>query len=235
MPIFELPDEPLFPDPRQAEADGLLAIGGDLSAERLVASYFHGIFPWFNEDSEHIMWWSPTPRLVLYPSKFKLSKSLRQKIRRKTFEIRLDTAFEEVIRACGNAPRDEQDGTWITEKMITAYINLHELGLAHSVECWQDDKLVGGLYGISLGRSFFGESMFHAVSDASKVAFYSLSQLALKLDFHFIDCQMKTDHLVSLGAEEISRDSFLTQLAESNKDKTLQNSWQKYTPLLQEV
>ena len=232
MPIYELSDEVVFPDPREAMEDGLLAYGGDLSAERLVAAYSNGIFPWYDEYSPDIMWWSPRPRLILYPEKFKLSKSLRQKINRQTFDVRLDTAFDQVIDACSKAPRDGQDGTWITEEMKQAYVNLHQLGFAHSVECWQGDKLVGGLYGISLGGAFFGESMFHWVSDASKVAFYSLCKLAKALNFDFVDCQMHTDHLVSLGAEEVSQNQFLDMLAQSNKVNTYQGNWRDYQNLI---
>lgn len=233
MPVYELPEEILFPDPREAMDDGLLAYGGDLSVERLVTAYSYGIFPWYDEYSPDIMWWSPRPRLILYPDKFKVSKSLRQKIKRKLFDVRLDTAFDQVIEACSTAPREDQDGTWITSEMKQAYINLHDLGVAHSVECWQGDKLVGGLYGVSLGGAFFGESMFHRVSDASKVAFYTLCQLAKALDFSFIDCQMHTDHLVSLGAEEITQDQFLDMLAKSNKVATRQGNWRDYQNLIQ--
>lgn len=232
MPIYCVDDNLPFPTADNASSDGLLAYGGDLSAERLMDAYYNGIFPWFDEGSEDIMWWSPDPRMILYPSNFKLSKTLKQKIRRKTFEIRIDTAFEDVIKACRKVPREDQDGTWITQDIIDAYVELHKLGIAHSVECWQDDKLVGGLYGLSLGKAFFGESMFHHVSDASKVAFYALKELAVALDFHFIDCQMHTDHLESLGAIEIPRDTFLSQLEESNKSKTRQGNWSELVSMI---
>lgn len=228
MPIYKLTDELVFPDPREASDEGLLAYGGDLSPKRLVAAYSLGVFPWYDEYSQDIMWWSPNPRMVLYPDKFRLTKSLRRRIKRQEFEIRYDSAFDQVIEACSKAPREGQDGTWITEEMQDAYINLHKLGIAHSVECWQDDRLVGGLYGISLGQMFFGESMFHRVSDASKVAFYYLSELAKDLEFSIIDCQMHTDHLESMGAEEISRESYL-QLVDNNPvDKTKRGAWSEY-------
>ncbi len=226
MSIYELVEEPIFPDPRLANDEGLLAYGGDLSVERVLLAYRSGIFPWYCEDSPDILWWSPGERTILFPDKFKLSKSLRQKIRRQTFEVRVDTAFEEVIVACGRVPRDGQDGTWITPEMMTAYIKLHHLGLAHSVESWRDGQLVGGLYGVSLGNAFFGESMFHLETDASKVAFYYLCQISKNFKFDFIDCQMKTSHLMSLGAEEVTRDEFLHMLHKSNQEKTKRGKWE---------
>jgi leucyl/phenylalanyl-tRNA--protein transferase len=171
MPVYQLPKEPLFPHPSEAVDDGLLAIGGDLSPERLVAAYASGIFPWYGDD-DPILWWSPDPRLVLYPEKFKVSKSLRQTLNKKPFEIRIDFAFEEVIDNCSKIPRKEQHGSWITDEMKLAYIKMFDLGLAHSIETWEGNKLVGGLYGLSLGNAFFGESMFHKRKDASKIAFY---------------------------------------------------------------
>lgn len=228
MPVYALTEELTFPDPRDASDEGLLAYGGDLSPDRLVSAYCLGIFPWYDPTSPDIMWWSPNPRMVLYPEKFRMTKSLRKRIRRKEFEIRIDSAFEQVIEACGNVPREGQDGTWITGEMLTAYIKMHKLGIAHSIECWQEDKLVGGLYGLSLGQMFFGESMFHLVSDASKVAFYHLSELSKSLDFSIIDCQMHTDHLESMGAEEISRDSYLKLVDDNPIDKTKKGSWSDY-------
>lgn len=194
------------------EPNGLLAAGGDLSIPRLLNAYRHGIFPWFNP-GEPILWWSPDPRMVLVPNEFKVSHSLRKTLGRKIFEVRFDTAFETVMRACA-APRDGQAGSWIHEDMIAAYCALHELGYAHSVESWHNNQLVGGLYGVAIGRMFYGESMFSRVSDASKVA---LAHLALQLGrWHFglIDCQMNTPHLASLGAREIPRIDFLIRVQE---------------------
>ena len=227
MPIFELPDEHIFPNPNDADESGLLAYGGDLSPRRIVAAYRAGIFPWFEEDSPVVLWWSPNPRMILYSENFKISKTLRQKIRRKTFEIRVDYDFEAVMKACASTFRPDQDGTWITEDMLEAYVDLHRMGLAHSVECWQDGKLVGGLYGISLGKIFFGESMFHHVTDASKVAFFYLSHFCKEIGFTFIDCQMHTDHLQSLGAQTMPREEYLNIIAANNNEETLKGSWQE--------
>jgi leucyl/phenylalanyl-tRNA--protein transferase len=225
MPVYQLPKEAIFPHPSEAVEDGLLAIGGDLSPERLVIAYASGIFPWYGVD-DPILWWSPNPRLVLYPEKFKVSKSLKQTLRNKPFDIRIDFAFEEVIQNCSKVPRKGQNGTWITPEMIEAFVKMHRLGLAHSIEVWEGNKLVGGLYGLSLGKVFFGESMFHKRKDASKIAFYYLSQLALKWDFKFIDCQVTNSHLLSLGAEEIDRDDFLDQLADALEEETKHGVWE---------
>ena len=224
MPVYQLPDEPYFPDPEEASNEGLIAVGGDLSPQRLVAAYGSGIFPWYN-DGDPIMWWSPNPRMVLFPERFKISKSFRQTLNKNKFELRIDTAFHEVIANCKTIARKGEEGTWITHDMKAAYIKLHEFGLAHSFESWQDGKLVGGLYGVSLGHVFFGESMFAKVSDASKVAFYHLSQFCIRNKFPIIDCQVPNDHLASLGAEEIPRTEFLSILGEAFKGETLQGSW----------
>lgn len=226
MPIHQLPLETVFPNPDEADDEGLVAYGGDLSVDRLIAAYRSGIFPWYDEYSPDIMWWSPNPRMIMYPDKFKLSKSLRQKIRRDVFELRFDTDFKGVMGACAQVPREEQDGTWITDEMQEAYLALHQIGLAHSVECWLDGELVGGLYGVSLGNAFFGESMFHYVSDASKVAYYYLCQMSKKLGIEFIDCQMHTDHLESLGAVEIPRSAFLALVQTNNKNETNSSKWE---------
>lgn len=195
-----------FPDVSEATKEGLLAIGGDLSAERLVLAYKCGIFPWYNP-GEPILWWSPNPRFVLYPKKLKISKSMKQVMRRKEFVVTVNTAFEAVIKACSEANRKGQPGTWITQHMIDAYIQLHRIGYAKSVEVWQDDRLVGGLYGVELGNGIFcGESMFAKVSNASKVGFISFIQ---NTHYKLIDCQLYTKHLESLGAEEISREKFM--------------------------
>jgi leucyl/phenylalanyl-tRNA--protein transferase len=203
-----------FPDVNLAltEPDGLLAIGGDLSAERLVAAYRRGIFPWYNA-GQPILWWAPDPRMVLFPDRLKVSRSLGKTLRKQTFSVTLDTAFAEVIEAC-SAPRrqpgkkDAEPGTWITQEMKLAYQRLHQLGLAHSVESWSQGELVGGLYGVALGRVFFGESMFTRQTDASKVAFVTLVQQLARWDFAVIDCQIYSQHLESLGAENISRKVF---------------------------
>ena len=194
------------------EPNGLLAAGGDLSPPRLIEAYRHGIFPWFS-DGEPILWWSPDPRMVLYPDELKVARSLRKVLRNTTYEIRFDSAFEEVIAACA-APRDKQRGTWITAPMQAAYCELHRLGHAHSVETWVSGRLAGGLYGVAIGDVFFGESMFTRVRDASKIAFVSLVQLLREKDFRLIDCQFHTSHLESLGAKLVPRAEFLRQVAE---------------------
>ncbi len=194
------------------EPNGLLAAGGDLSVPRLLNAYRHGIFPWFNAD-DPLLWWSPDPRMVLVPGEFRISHSLRKTLHHQQFEVRFDTAFESVMRACA-APRDGQAGSWIHDDMIAAYCALHALGHAHSVECWQGGQLVGGLYGVAIGRMFYGESMFSRVSDASKVALAHLARQLERWDFGLIDCQMNTPHLASLGAREIPRTDFLARVQE---------------------
>ena len=192
------------------EPNGLLAVGGDLSPQRLIEAYRSGIFPWFNED-EPIFWWSPDPRMVLFPGELKISRSLRKTLHQDYYQIRTDTAFTQVMHACA-APRKGQSGTWIHPEMIAAYTALHDMGLAHSVETWIDGELVGGLYGVALGKVFFGESMFSRSTDASKIAFVHLVKQLQYWEFGLIDCQVKTHHLASLGAREISRTSFSRQL-----------------------
>ena len=192
--------------------NGLLAAGGELSAPRLLEAYRHGIFPWFNP-GEPILWWSPDPRMVLAPGEFKISRSLAKVLRNATYEVRCDTGFEQVMRNCA-APRCEQGGTWINEDMIAAYGALHELGYAHSVEVWIDNHLAGGLYGVSIGRMFYGESMFSHASNASKIALAHLARQLERWQFKMIDCQMNTPHLASLGAREIPRSEFITRLQE---------------------
>jgi leucyl/phenylalanyl-tRNA--protein transferase len=211
---FILQDTQPFPPVEQAliEPNGLLAVGGDLSAARLLDAYHLGIFPWFNE-GDPILWWSPDPRMVLFPGEFNLSDSLRKKIRKNQFVIRFDSAFEQVMRACA-APRHEQGGTWIIEEMIQAYCELHRLGFAHSVEVWLNDELVGGLYGMSIGKMFYGESMFSRQPNTSKIALAHLAKQLERWGFGMIDCQMKTPHLASLGAREISRTEFCVRLQE---------------------
>ncbi|MEI7842108.1 MAG: leucyl/phenylalanyl-tRNA--protein transferase [Gallionellaceae bacterium] len=209
---FLLHDEQPFPSLRDAltEPNGLLAAGGDLSSARLLDAYRQGIFPWFNE-GDPVLWWSPDPRMVLFPSEFKLSDSLRKTIRKGQFEIRFDTSFEQVMRACA-APREDQAGTWIIEDMIQAYCELHRQGYAHSVEVWMEGELVGGLYGMAIGKMFYGESMFSRKSNASKIALAHLAKQLECWNFGMIDCQMNTPHLASLGAREIPRDEFITRL-----------------------
>ena len=198
-----------LPAPESADQHGIVAIGGDLSPRRLHQAYHSGIFPWYSE-SEPIIWWSPDPRFVLLPERFKLGRSLRKIINRGDFEIRWDTAFDRVIGHCSSAPRPDQDGTWITSEMQKAYIRLHRLGLAHSVESWRDGVLVGGLYGVAMGPFFFGESMFHLAANASKVALAALTSRYRNAPF--IDCQVHNDFFEAMGAEQISRTQFLETL-----------------------
>lgn len=224
MPVYALSDEIVFPDPELANEIGLLAIGGDLSIERLLLAYSNGIFPWYSED-DPIMWWSPDPRMVLFPEKLKLSKSLQQSIKNKEYEVKFDTNFKEVIENCSKTVRKDQEGTWITTEMKNAYLDLHESGFAHSVETYYNGKLAGGLYGISSGRAFFGESMFYRERDASKIALYYLVQKIKEWDFHFIDTQVETQHLKSLGAINIKRSKFLSLLKKSLNYPTLKGKW----------
>ena len=204
-----LTEELWFPNTEFATSDGLLAIGGNLSIERLLLAYNSGIFPWF-EDDQPILWWSPDPRMVLFPDKFKVSKSLQKTLQSKKFRITFNQNFEQVITNCANVPRRGQGGTWITKEMQEAYLALHTAGHAVSVEVWENNELVGGLYGIDLPEKkiFCGESMFSLVTDASKVAFYHLSEYVKSKDYKLIDCQIYNSHLESLGAEEIPRKSF---------------------------
>ncbi|MDX9951109.1 MAG: leucyl/phenylalanyl-tRNA--protein transferase [Methylophilaceae bacterium] len=204
-----------FPPVEQAldDPNGLLAIGGDLSPQRLLAAYRHGIFPWFST-GQPILWWSPAPRMVLYPQELNISRSMRKRLKQQDYEVRYNTAFREVMQACAETVRPDQDGTWITGPMIEAYATLQELGHALSAETWIDGQLAGGLYGVRIGRMFFGESMFHRVSNASKIAFIHLVQELQRQGCGLIDCQMHTSHLASLGAREIPRREFCRQLAE---------------------
>ena len=213
-----------FPESRWASKDGIIAIGGDLSTERLLLAYSKGIFPWYNEGSE-IIWWTPDPRFVLFPKDLKVSKSMRQIIRSGKFKVTFDTQFSEVIAQCKNTTRKEQDGTWITDEMEEAYTQLHELGHAHSVEVWENNELVGGLYGMCLGRVFYGESMFAKVSNASKMGFISLVQNLEKKGFELIDSQDHTAHLESLGASHISRRKFEEILKDQTTKEGRVGSW----------
>lgn len=201
MPIYQLPDQFLiFPHPLAADASGVLAVGGDLSVERLELAYSCGIFPWYNED-QPVLWWFPDPRCVLFPEKLKISKSLRTALNKDKFEVTEDKCFAEVIRRCREIPRKDQEGTWIHPEMVEAYTAVHDQGLAHSIEVWKNGQLCGGLYGIALGRIFFGESMFSDVTDASKIALVHLVGLLRDRGFLLIDCQQDTPHIRSLGAE----------------------------------
>jgi len=214
-----------FPPPTQAlkEPNGLLAAGADLSVERLLAAYRRGIFPWYSA-GQPILWWSPDPRMVLFPRELKLPRSLRKRLRRHDYDIRCDTAFEAVMRACAE-PRAGQDGTWITEEMIAAYGALNRRAVAHSVETWIGGELVGGLYGVALGHAFFGESMFTRVTDASKIALAHLTRQLERWNFGMIDCQMVTSHLAAFGAREIPRERFMARLAELVECDTLAGKW----------
>ena len=218
-------DGPSFPavDSALSEPNGLLAVGGELSPDWLLAAYRRGIFPWYSSD-QPILWWSPDPRLVLVPAKMRITRSLRKTLRRHRFDVRFDTAFREVVAACA-APREPDLGTWITDEMQDAYLRLHELGYAHSVESWVGDELVGGLYGIALGRAFFGESMFSRKTDASKAALAHLAHYLQQQDFAVIDCQMTTSHLLSLGAEEMSRRDFCAGLAAWTREDGAPQRW----------
>ena len=207
MPLFALDKSLQFPPVELAESDGLLAIGGDLSVDRLLLAYRSGIFPWYEGD--HILWWCPHPRFVLFPGNLKVSKSMQQVIKKNTFHFTINKAFQEVIHNCKQSKRKDQDGTWITNEVEKAYINLHRLGYAFSAEAWQDEKLVGGLYGIKIGKVFFGESMFSNVSNASKFAFISYVSQLEKEGIELIDCQVYTSHLESLGAAMIPREKFV--------------------------
>ncbi|TAI47909.1 leucyl/phenylalanyl-tRNA--protein transferase [Flagellimonas allohymeniacidonis] len=208
LPLFFLGDRLEFPPVDHANRDGLLAVGGDLSPERLLLAYKNGIFPWFNED-DLILWWSPDPRMVLFPEKLKVSKSMRKVLRDGPFTLTTNTCFSDVVDRCAKIPRRGQEGTWITPKMKLAYQDLHEKGFAKSYEVWQDDTLVGGLYGMDLGHVFCGESMFSSVPNASKFAFIRLVQELERKDYRLVDCQVHTEHLESLGAELITRNRFL--------------------------
>jgi len=213
-----------FPDPRTADPDGLLAVGGDLSPISLITAYSKGIFPWYNHNSP-ILWWSPDPRLVLFPDQFRVSDSLKQRLHSGLYTVLIDHDFKNVIRQCARVKRKGQEGTWLTDEMIEAYEHLHEEGLAHSFETYYKNELAGGLYGVSLGRAFFGESMFFLKTDASKIAFSALVNWALKNNFLFIDAQQSTRHLKSMGAVEISRSKFLSLLKSALKYDTLKGNW----------
>ncbi len=224
MPVFRLDHRPLFPPPHLAEAEGLLAVGGDLSPVRLLEAYRQGIFPWYGP-GDPILWWSPQPRMVLFPRSVHVSKRLRRSIRSGLFTITADRAFDRVLAACASIPRRQGQGTWLGAEMQAAYIRLHHLGFAHSIECWQQDCLAGGLYGVALDRVFFGESMFSAVRDASKVALVALAQEALRRGIGLIDCQVHSAHLERMGAENIGREHFLRLLHQLIQQPKAQKKW----------
>ncbi len=223
-PIYQLDSRPIFPPPSLANEAGLLAVGGDLSLPRLLEAYRHGIFPWY-EPGEPILWWSPDPRLILDPAELRVSRSLRSVLRKGEFEVRFDTACTQVIHACATSPRPDQNGTWIGRDIEAAYTALHHAGVCHSVEAWSGGTLVGGLYGVCLGGCFFGESMFSARSNASKVALVRLAELLLALGIDVIDCQVASEHLISLGAKEIARAEFLERIYRAPAHSVVAGRW----------
>lgn len=225
MPLFRLTDDLVFPPPHLAIEDGLLAVGGDLSVERLLLAYRSGIFPWYSE-GDPLLWWSPDPRMVLFPDELHVSRSLDRALKKGEYTVTMDTAFPSVIQACAEARGPRRDGTWITSEMELAYCALHDAGYAHSVECWKEGALAGGLYGVSLGACFFGESMFSLATNASKVAFVRLVRQVAAWDFHFVDCQMYTPHLARFGAKEVARKQFLRLLRDGLNAPTRCGKWE---------
>ena len=211
----QLGDDYKFPPPQSATKEGIVAVGGDLNPLRILEAYKNGIFPWFNDD-ENLMWWSPDPRMILFPEKIKISKSFKSFLKKKEYRVSFNENFEDVIESCSNIKRVNQKGTWITNGLKQSFIKLHQMGCAHSVEVWQHDVIVGGLYGLDLGNIFCGESMFSVKSNASKVGLYFLCQELKQNNYRFIDCQVPSQHLRSLGAVEISRDNFLKKLFNQN-------------------
>lgn len=227
MSVFVLTREPAFPHPSLADSDGLLAIGGDLSEKRLVQAYSLGIFPWYGPGTP-ILWWSPEPRLVLYPSRLHIPRSLRRILNSGKFRISADTAFEEVIEQCSRVARPGGHGTWILPEMIDAYVKLHDSGIAHSFEAWAGSELVGGIYGVAIGKAFYGESMFYLKPNASKVALVHLSGFIEEHGYHFMDCQQTTRHMLKFGAREISGKRFLEELEPAVVEKGVPGPW-KYS------
>lgn len=225
--MFWIGEDLFFPPTHLASEDGIVAIGGDLRTERLALAYKSGIFPWFEEGGA-IFWWAPDPRCVLYTEDIRISKSMRQVLRQQKFSVTVDTCFDQVIDHCAKISRSDQEGTWITAEMQAAYRKLHEQGDAHSVEVWYQGKLVGGLYGVSYGHIFFGESMFSKMSNASKVAFIHLAQRLAQKGFNMIDCQVTNAHLLSLGAREIPRTTFEKELANALEQPTYSGSWEHW-------
>ena len=225
MVILHKTDLPYFPPVENANEEGLLAIGGKLTIDWLLEAYSHGIFPWFNDDRAPVLWWSPDPRAVMKPQDVKIQKSMRPFFNQKKYELKIDTAFEDVIEMCKKIKRKHEKGTWITRRMTEAYIDLHKKGFAHSFEAWKDNRLVGGLYGISLGRMFFGESMFAVLPNASKYAFISMCKILEKNNFNLIDCQMETEHLKFMGCGSIKRSEFVKLLTDNRKYLTIIGNW----------
>lgn len=224
MTVYRITDELVFPPVEEAEDSGLLGVGGDLRAERLLLAYTSGIFPWY-EEGLPVLWYSPDPRSVLEPSALCVSRSLAKTLRQRRYRVTMDRAFEQVIRACAATERPGQRGTWITEDMIVAYCDLHERGYAHSVESWDGERLAGGLYGLSLGTAFFGESMFARAADASKVAFVHLVRQVQAWDFPMVDCQIENPHLIRLGACPWTRERYVEQLAVCLRAETRRGVW----------
>ena len=225
MPVFVLSKKISFPPQSFAEGNGLIAIGGDLSPERLIASYRMGIFPWYS-DGDPILWWTPDPRLVLFPKELHTPRSLEKVIRKNYFDVTVDHDFKSVIQSCSDVHKEKNKGTWIVKEMIEAYVKLHQMGYAHSIETWRHGRLVGGLYGVSMGKCFFGESMFSTESDASKVALVYLVRVLLEHSFELIDCQMTTRHLARFGAREIQRAEFIRRLNSALDSDQPPQSWQ---------
>jgi leucyl/phenylalanyl-tRNA--protein transferase len=226
MPIYQLTEDLVFPHPENTVEDGILAVGGDLSPERIILAYQNGIFPWYNE-GDPIIWWSPNPRCVLYTDKLRVSKSMRTLFNRNSFRVTLDQNFQQVIYACKEITRHDQTGTWINTAMQKAYFKLYKLGYAHSVEVWNDTEMVGGLYGLFIGNCFFGESMFAKESNTSKYGFIALVQALNKAGVELVDCQTTTPHLISLGAEEVDRNDFLDYLDNSCFEEDTEDCWAK--------
>lgn len=224
MTVYMLPEIPIFPPAEDAEPDGLIAVGGDLNPDRLLEAYASGIFPWFRS-GKRIFWYSPDPRMVLNPAEFRMSDSLKRLERNGRYTVKTDERFEEVIKGCAAAKRPGQQGSWISRSFINAYCEMHRLGWAHSFETYEGDKLVGGLYGLSLGKAFFGESMFHKASNASRLAFAGLVRFSVQHGFRFIDCQTESDHLRRYGAKSIQRAQYLTMLSESIRHPTYRGRW----------
>jgi leucyl/phenylalanyl-tRNA--protein transferase len=224
MPVFALSDQPVFPDPEHADADGLLAVGGDLSPQRLLLAYAQGIFPWYSENAP-ILWWSPDPRLILEPSRIHVPRRLERMLRQGRFRLTLDTVFERVITGCADTPRNGARGTWIVPEMHAAYCRLHELGFAHSIEAWDGDDLAGGVYGVALGGAFFGESMYYCRPDASKAALVTLVRALERAGFTLFDCQQTTAHMLRFGGFEVPRSEFLTRLRRALELPMLRGRW----------
>lgn len=224
MSVFALPKEPVFPDPVHADEDGLLAVGGDLSPQRLLTAYVQGIFPWYGENAP-ILWWSPDPRLVLEPARIHVPRRLERILRQNRFAFTLDTAFEQVITRCARTPRRGAHGTWIVPEMLAAYCRLHELGFAHSIEAWSGSELAGGLYGVAVGGAFFGESMFYSQPDASKAALVTLMRALEQRGFILFDCQQTTAHMVRFGGFEVARVDFLSRLRGALELPFLRGPW----------